>query len=436
MKLIENIKKKLFTELTILEQRRIEDFNITRCKVFGTIRPRIFVDGIINLDAHVEIYNGNKKIYEKDYKKEEKEISIIKRISLLKPSITLIVSHDNKVLIKYNVNNSLIRKILKKIYTICKLTYRAIRLLWRKHHFIVPPKMWAYYLGKLKEKLQWEESSIAFLNPFDIEEYNEWIVKHEIHDEVKKLDYNPKISIIVPVYNAPINYLEECIDSVIDQNYENWELCIADDKSTDPEVKKTLEKYKKNILKVFGTDNLLVGDQADERQKKMLAGRRISGKYQFEDGTIFTYTGEYEHKLLEFLDKVMGFNGDDIVTPGPMFKYTYKGEEHTWITDVLIVPYNLVIDVKDGGSNPNKRSMPEYRAKQDAKEKMITDLGTYSYLRLTNNQFEQLIEVLYQLKISMIDDNDENRDVVISINEMAHTIQESIKDLKKELGGI
>ena len=193
MKLIENIKKKLFTELTILEQRRIEDFNITRCKVFGTIRPRIFVDGIINLDAHVEIYNGNKKIYEKDYKKEEKEISIIKRISLLKPSITLIVSHDNKVLIKYKVNNSLTRKILKKIYTICKLTYRAIRLLWRKHHFIVPPKMWAYYLGKLKEKLQWEESSIAFLDPFDIEEYNEWIVKHEIHDEVKKLDYNPKI---------------------------------------------------------------------------------------------------------------------------------------------------------------------------------------------------------------------------------------------------
>lgn len=250
MKLIENIKKKLFTELTILEQKRIEDFNITRCKVFGTIRPRIFVDGIINLDAHIEIYNGNKKIYEKDYKKEEKEISIIKRISLLKPSITLIVSHDNKVLIKYKVNNSLIRKIFKKIYTICKLTYRAIRLLWRKHHFIVPPKMWAYYFEKLKEKLQWEESSIAFLNPFDIEEYNEWIVKHEIHDEVKKLDYNPKISIIVPVYNAPINYLEECMDSVIDQNYENWELCIADDKSTDPEVKKTLEKYKKKDKRI------------------------------------------------------------------------------------------------------------------------------------------------------------------------------------------
>ena len=245
MKLIEKIKKKLFTELTVIEQRRIEDFNITRCKVFGTIRPRIFVDGIINLDAHIEIYNGNKKIYEKDYKKEEKDISIIERISLLKPNITLIVSHDNKVLIKYKVNNSLIRKILKKIYTICKLTYRAIRLLWRKHHFIVPPKMWVYYLGKLKEKLQWEESNISFLDPFNIEDYNEWIVKHEIHDEIKKLDYNPKISIVVPVYNAPIKYLEECIESVIGQAYDNWELCIADDKSTDPEVKKTLEKYKK-----------------------------------------------------------------------------------------------------------------------------------------------------------------------------------------------
>ena len=64
MKLVENIKKKLFTELTILEQRRIEDFTVTRCKVFGTLRPRIFIDAVINLDAHVELYNGSKKIFE------------------------------------------------------------------------------------------------------------------------------------------------------------------------------------------------------------------------------------------------------------------------------------------------------------------------------------------------------------------------------------
>ena len=245
MKLVTSIKKKLFTELKIIEQRQIDEFNITRCKVFGTIRQRIFVDGIISLDVVVEIYNGKTKIFEKEFKKEEKEFSIIKRVSLFKSKIIVIIKNKEKTLMKYELNNSLIRKFLKKIYTICKLIYRAIRLLWRKHHFLVPPKMWAYYFRKLKEKLQWEESNISFLAPFDITNYNEWIIKHERHDEVRELNYNPKISIAVPVYNAPIKYLEECIESVIGQAYENWELCIADDKSTDPEVKKTLEKYKK-----------------------------------------------------------------------------------------------------------------------------------------------------------------------------------------------
>lgn len=195
-----------------------------------------------------------------------------------------------------------------------------------------------------------------------------------------------------------------------------------------PECRKKLrEQYQKNMVKVYGTDNIL-NDM--EQQKKMLAHRKISGKYQFQDGTIIEYTGEYERKFLVFLDRVLGFPGYDIITPGPQFEYQYKGETHIWITDVLIVPYNLVIDVKDGGNNPNNRSMPDYRAKQIAKETMITNLGKYNYLRLTNNQFEQLIEVLYQLKIQMIDDNEENRNVIISINEELNTIKSMMNELK------
>lgn len=40
--------------------------------------------------------------------------------------------------------------------------------------------------------------------------------------------YNPKISIITPLYNTPEKYLREMIDSVIAQTYGNWELCIVD----------------------------------------------------------------------------------------------------------------------------------------------------------------------------------------------------------------
>lgn len=245
MRLVENIRKKLFTELEIITQKQVEDCLISRFKVFGTIRPRVYIDGVIRIDIKAEVYNGNKKIYENVFKKKDKELAIVEKISLFKPTVTLKAYDKDKLILEYKINNSFIKKILRKIYTIFKLIYRAIRLLWRKHHFLVPPKMWAYYLRKLKERIEWEESNINFYDPFKIDEYNEWIAKSELHDEPKKLGYNPKISIIVPVYNAPIKYLEECIESVINQLYSNWELCIADDKSTDPKVKETLEKYKK-----------------------------------------------------------------------------------------------------------------------------------------------------------------------------------------------
>ena len=38
----------------------------------------------------------------------------------------------------------------------------------------------------------------------------------------------PKISIVVPLYNTPLDFLEELLDSVVNQTYRNWELCCVD----------------------------------------------------------------------------------------------------------------------------------------------------------------------------------------------------------------
>ena len=43
---------------------------------------------------------------------------------------------------------------------------------------------------------------------------------------------NPKISVLIPVYNGE-KYLANTINSVINQTYDNWELIILDDESTD-----------------------------------------------------------------------------------------------------------------------------------------------------------------------------------------------------------
>lgn len=176
--------------------------------------------------------------------------------------------------------------------------------------------------------------------------------------------------------------------------------------------KETLRKrYEENMKKVGKTTKL---SEDPERIKAMLAGRSISGTYTFTDGGKKEYTGSYERKCLEFFDKVLGCKSDEIMSPGPIIDYAYKGESHIWITDFYFLPANLVIEVKDGGDNPNNREMISYREKQIDKEKAITALNKYNYLRLTNNNFTQLFNTLAEIKEKMLDGDD---GVIININE-------------------
>lgn len=54
---------------------------------------------------------------------------------------------------------------------------------------------------------------------------------------------NPKFSIIVPVYNTPLNFLKDMIESVQKQSYSNWELCISNGSSENEALNKELKKY-------------------------------------------------------------------------------------------------------------------------------------------------------------------------------------------------
>lgn len=56
-------------------------------------------------------------------------------------------------------------------------------------------------------------------------------------------EFKPHFSIILPTYNTPEQYLRSCLDSVIDQTYPHWELCIADDASVKVHVRRVLEEY-------------------------------------------------------------------------------------------------------------------------------------------------------------------------------------------------
>ncbi len=53
----------------------------------------------------------------------------------------------------------------------------------------------------------------------------------------------PEFSVLMPVYDTPEPYLRRAIESVIDQAYSRWELCIADDASAAPHVRVVLDEY-------------------------------------------------------------------------------------------------------------------------------------------------------------------------------------------------
>lgn len=75
---------------------------------------------------------------------------------------------------------------------------------------------------------------------------------------IESFKQSPKISIVMPTYNSNVVWLGEAIESVQNQIYTNWELCIADDASTNSECKTLLKKYKrkdKRIKVVFRKKN-------------------------------------------------------------------------------------------------------------------------------------------------------------------------------------
>ena len=81
--------------------------------------------------------------------------------------------------------------------------------------------------------------------------YKEWVKRYEANNKFyaeyvlnfKSADNAPLISVIMPVFNTQLPFLKMAIESVRNQIYPHWELCVADDASTDPKIKKILRDY-------------------------------------------------------------------------------------------------------------------------------------------------------------------------------------------------
>lgn len=190
----------------------------------------------------------------------------------------------------------------------------------------------------------------------------------------------------------------------------------------------------------YGTERLQTDPKyAEFVQRKALAGRKIAGVYKFADGGEIQYLGTYEKKVLEFMDQVMHCKSEDITAPGPSIEYEFQGAKHLYIPDFFYEPYELIIEIKDGGSNPNTHPKRiEEEARNKAKEEAVTKLNRFNYVRVVNNDFGQLLSIMAVLKYQMVYHKYYYPDAVIRVHE--NVLDESKdeshldKDFKKKTG--
>lgn len=139
-----------------------------------------------------------------------------------------------------------------KVYKVTDVTKKIGKVLVKRNITLLNPKLLKKYIDESIERKQIRQEAKECVNPNNTFQYRLWIEEKNKREkeEYKKFKYNPLISILVPVYNVPIVYLKACIDSVLNNIYENFELCIADDCSTDPKIRKVLEEYSKKDKRV------------------------------------------------------------------------------------------------------------------------------------------------------------------------------------------
>lgn len=106
--------------------------------------------------------------------------------------------------------------------------------------------------------------------------YKAWLKRHSPSAGVlklqreKKFAFSPKISIVVPLYKTPEAYLTEMIESVRNQSYRNWELCLSDGSGEDSPIAHILKKYEETderIKVVYNKEQLRISENTNEALK-------------------------------------------------------------------------------------------------------------------------------------------------------------------------
>lgn len=200
-----------------------------------------------------------------------------------------------------------------------------------------------------------------------------------------------KISILIPVYNVE-DYIEDCLNSIVNQTYKNIEIIIIDDGSTDNSCE---------IIKKFSN--------SDDRIK--VISRKNKGVYKTRRELVEMSTSNY----------VMFVDPDDWIDVDTVEKLYNKVKEY----DCDIVRCNKVKELLEQN---RKIYMPKFNAKKDVIYEI--DFSKYVYNHFINDytcnsvvaqliRVDKLKEVKYDCSLSVAEDLKYNLELYLNISSIA-----------------
>jgi glycosyltransferase involved in cell wall biosynthesis len=192
-------------------------------------------------------------------------------------------------------------------------------------------------------------------DPTELSEYEKWCRQHEALDDADLAaikahiaDFNsrPLISVVMPVYNPAEELLTKAIESVLGQVYPHWELCIADDASSEPHVRAVLERFAAR----------------DDRVK--VAFRTANGHIcEATNTALGLATGEF----------VALFDHDDLLSPMALYEVAAEIDAHP--DAQLIYTDEDKIDVEDRRFDPYFK--PDWNPDLNTGQNYMSHLSVY-----------------------------------------------------------
>lgn len=236
----------------------------------------------------------------------------------------------------------------------------------------ISPKMMKRFFEYLKENGIKETVYKILFGMQEEFDYDAWFRRNRILDEElerqKKIafSYAPKISILVPTFNTPKDLLIEMIESVRNQSYANWQLCIADG-SDQEETKNILKEYvsKDNRITVSWLDKNY-GISGNTNKALELADGEYTALFDHDD--VLELNALYEvvsslqkvHHDIVYTDEDK-LNGKTLQYEDPNFKSDYNEDlllSHNYITHFFVVKTNILREA--GGFNSEYDGAQDY----------------------------------------------------------------------------